>query len=78
MTFGSYNKKTEKKTPFDWLTRDESIVQNYINDDYCGFLFSAKGMNDLVMLNIWANSAEWYNTVKRICRFWLLQVPMIP
>ena len=65
MTFGSYNKKTEKKTPFDWLTRDESIVQNYINDEYCGFLFSAKGMNDLVMLNIWANSAEWYNTVKK-------------
>ena len=65
MTFGSYNKRTEKKTPFDWLTRDEAIVQNYINDEYCGFLFSAKGMNDLVMLNVWANSAEWYNTVEK-------------
>lgn len=65
MTFGSFNKKTDKKTSFDWLTRDSAIVQKYIDDDYCGFLFTVKGMNDLVNLNVWANSAECYNTVKK-------------
>ena len=58
ITFGSFNKKTDKKTSFDWLTRDSAIVQKYIDDDYCGFLFTVKGMNDLVNLNVWANSAE--------------------
>lgn len=65
ITFGSFNKKTDKKTSFDWLTRDSAIVQKYIDDDYCGFLFTVKGMNDLVNLNVWANSAECYNTVKK-------------
>ncbi len=65
ITFGSFNKKTDKKTSFDWLTRDSAIVQKYIDDDYCGFLFTVKGMNDLVNLNVWANSAECYNTVRK-------------
>ena len=65
ITFGSFNKKTDKKTSFDWLTRDSAIVQKYIDDYYCGFLFTVKGMNDLVNLNVWANSAECYNTVKK-------------
>lgn len=65
LTFGAYNNKFEKRTPFDWLTRDTAIVDKYIADDYCGFLFSAKGMNDLVKLNIAANTAEWYSKVPK-------------
>ena len=65
MTFGSYNKRFEGRTPFDWLTRDASIVDEYIADDYCGFLFSVQGMNDLVKLNINANSDEWYAKVPK-------------
>lgn len=65
MTFGSYGKRTEKRTNFDWLTRDEAIVDKYIADEYCGFLFSAQGMNDLVKLNIEANTDEWYNSVPK-------------
>ncbi|MDE6659735.1 MAG: lysophospholipase, partial [Eubacterium sp.] len=38
LTFGAYNKKFEGRTPFDWLTRDSKIVDQYIADDYCGFL----------------------------------------
>jgi alpha-beta hydrolase superfamily lysophospholipase len=29
-----------QKTPFDWLSRDEVEVQKYIDDPWCGFLFS--------------------------------------
>lgn len=65
MTFGAYNNKFEKRTAFDWLTRDTRIVDEYIDDPYCGFLFTVQGMNDLVKLNINANTKEWYNRVPK-------------
>lgn len=65
MTFGSYGDKFEHRTNFDWLTRDTKIVDEYIADKYCGFLFSAQGMNDLVKLNIGANTDEWYQNVPK-------------
>jgi alpha-beta hydrolase superfamily lysophospholipase len=65
MTFGAYGKKFENRTAFDWLTRDTAVVDKYIADEYCGFLFSAQGMNDLVKLNISANSDDWYAKVKK-------------
>lgn len=65
MAFGTYNKQFEGRTSFDWLTRDEAIVDKYISDEYCGFLFSAQGMNDLIKLNIAANSDEWYQSVPK-------------
>ena len=43
MTFGTYNKNFEGRTGFDWLTRDDKIVDRYISDDYCGFLFTIRG-----------------------------------
>ena len=44
LAFGNYNKKFDNvKTDFDWLTRDEAEVQKYIDDKYCGFLFTAAG-----------------------------------
>ena len=63
MSFSAYGKRTEGRTNFDWLTRDSEIVDKYIADDYCGFLFSAQGMHDLVKLNIEANTDEWYKGV---------------
>ncbi len=38
MSFGSYNKGYA--SPFQWLTRDQKIVDEYINDPYCGGVFS--------------------------------------
>lgn len=65
LTFGTYGDKFEKRTAFDWLTRDKNIVDEYIADKYCGFLFSAQGMNDLIHLNISANTADWYSRVPK-------------
>ncbi len=65
LTFGSYNKRCEGRTSFDWLTRDENIVDAYIEDKYCGFLFPTQGMNDLVKLNIAANSDQWYEKLPK-------------
>ncbi|MGG6312273.1 lysophospholipase [Paenibacillus macerans] len=42
LTFGSFNKSfLPARTPFDWLSRDEHEVDQYIRDPHCGFLCSA-------------------------------------
>ena len=65
MSFSSYGKGFEGRTSFDWLTRDSAIVDKYIADEYCGFLFSAMGMKDLVELNIASNTDDWYAKVPK-------------
>lgn len=51
MAFGSMYKRfvTKGSTPnhFEWLSANEENVQNYINDEACGFLFSAQSYHDL-------------------------------
>ncbi|MCM1114789.1 MAG: lysophospholipase [Clostridium sp.] len=78
MTFGSYGSRFEKRTNVDWLTRDTKIVDKYISDEYCGFLFSAQGMNDLVKLNIAANSGDWYANVPQDLKILLISGDMDP
>lgn len=39
LSFGSYgNRIKDKRTPLDWLSRDEEIVNKYINDKLCGYV----------------------------------------
>ena len=65
MAFGSYNKRFENRTYFDWLTRDEAIVDKYIEDPYCGFLFTVQGMYDLVVVNADSNADAFFNGVPK-------------
>lgn len=49
MSFGNYNKKIlNPKTPFDWLSIDEQNVKAYIDDELCGFDFTAQAYVDLL------------------------------
>ncbi|MEA2043108.1 MAG: alpha/beta hydrolase [Bacteroidota bacterium] len=49
IAFGDFNKKIKpKRTKQDWLSRDEKVVDDYINDPYCGTLFSAQFFNDML------------------------------
>ncbi|WP_435921929.1 lysophospholipase [Paenibacillus sp. DYY-L-2] len=42
LSFGTYNKGfLPMRTPFDWLSRDEREVDDYIADPFCGFVCSA-------------------------------------
>jgi alpha-beta hydrolase superfamily lysophospholipase len=42
LTFGAYNKTFQPaRTPFDWLSRDESEVDLYVENPYCGGVFTA-------------------------------------
>ena len=65
MAFGTYNKRFEGRTPFDWLTRDTEIVDRYIADPYCGYLFTVQGMEDLISANAASNVPSWYEAVPR-------------
>lgn len=49
MVFGSYNKKiANPRTPCDWLTRDEAIVDAYIEHPLCGFTASCGLLRDMM------------------------------
>lgn len=51
LAFGTYNNRiTNPKTPFDWLCRDEKIVDAYMKDELCGFTFTVNGFKTLFQL----------------------------
>lgn len=53
IAFGDFNKKYKpNRTKKDWLSRDEKIVDDYINDDYCMQIFSAQFFYDLANITI--------------------------
>lgn len=49
LMFGSYNKRVERvRTPNDWLTRDNRIVDAYNADPKCGFTATAGLYRDML------------------------------
>lgn len=51
LSFGNYNKKIpQEKTLMDWLSRDEKIVDAYMEDPLCGFTFTVNGFQTLMEL----------------------------
>ena len=64
LAFGAYNKRfNPQRTAFDWLTTDNDIVDKYIADPYCGFMFTTYGYRDLMNLIVVINRNEWYTAV---------------
>lgn len=49
MVFGGYNKRIENpRTPCDWLTRDEEIVDAYVEHPLCGFIPACGLLRDMM------------------------------
>lgn len=60
LAFGDFNRKyTDKKTIKDWLSRDEKIVKDYINDSYCMQIFSAQFFYDLTGVVLEINNEDY-------------------
>ncbi len=48
LSFGAYNAAFKpNRTEFDWLCRDDRIVDKYVADPLCGFVFTAAAFKDL-------------------------------
>lgn len=48
LAFGAYNKRIKPvRTEYDWLSRDDANVDAYMEDPYCGFMFTLNGYKTL-------------------------------
>lgn len=48
MAFGAYNKRFKPaRTPYDWLTKDEAIVNAYLKEPRCTFIFTLSAYKEL-------------------------------
>ena len=63
IAFGTYNKRFDGNTGFEWLSVNEDNVTKYVADPKCGFLFSAAGYRDLFCVLKDVSSAAWYASV---------------
>lgn len=73
LAFGTYNSKIKPaRTSFDWLTSDNDIVDKYIEDKYCGFLFTACGYRDLMEMIVEINRPEWFSAVRKDLPIYLI------
>jgi alpha-beta hydrolase superfamily lysophospholipase len=59
LSFGDFNKSFKpNRTKFDWLSKDHTAVDKYIEDPYCGSIFSAQFFKDMLKLIEQANSTS--------------------
>ncbi len=66
IAFGKYNNRIENpKTPADWITRDETIINKYTNDPYCTFGFTIGGYKDLITIQSIVNKKNWAGNVPK-------------
>ena len=63
LAFGSYNKKFDGNTGFEWLSVNKENIDKYLADKYCGFLFTAYGYRDMFRLLGSVSGADWYSAI---------------
>ncbi len=79
LAFGNYNSKYDpQRTSFDWLTRDESIVDSYMQDAGCMFLFTASGLRDLFTMVSLCNEKKWFRSLPKNLPVLLISGDMDP
>ncbi|MBQ3401476.1 MAG: lysophospholipase [Lachnospiraceae bacterium] len=66
MAFGSYNKRTENRTPVDWLSRETGNVDAYVEDPLCGFCFTSNGFVTLMTVLISVSGSDWAAKVPNV------------
>ncbi len=53
------------RTEFDWLSHDQAIVDEYIADPWCGYIFTASGFRDLFIWLKTVSSPAWASAVPK-------------
>lgn len=72
IAFGTYNKRFEGSTGFEWLSVNEDNVAKYVADPKCGFLFSAAGFRDLFSVLKDVSSDAWFTSVDQALPMYLI------
>lgn len=66
LLFGMSNARiADRRTEFDWVSRDEQVVADYCGDKKCNFIFTASAFRDLFMLLMYCTSRSWYGKVRK-------------
>ena len=78
IAFGAYNKKTEKRTPCDWASRDEKEVDKFIADPLCGYMYTVSGMQALFLTVREISKDSWYAAVPQNLPILLVSGTMDP
>lgn len=59
--FGRNNERIEpSRTPYDWISRDESVVDKYAADPLCTFIFTVNGFLNLASVLWFVSNEKWY------------------
>lgn len=66
LAFGDFNKKFEKRTEKDWLSRDNEVVDKYIADPFCMQVFTSQFFNDLTIGVLKVNDKKNYSKMKDV------------
>lgn len=78
MAFGAYNNKMPKDTPCDWVSRDPVEVQKFMDDEYCGYMYTVSGLKALFMTVKEVSSKEWYEKMPKSMPIFLVSGSMDP
>ncbi len=58
--FGAYNERIpDRRTDYDWLSHDEKVVDDFLSDEKCDFIFTCSAFVDLTMLLNRVSSKKW-------------------
>ncbi len=63
IAFGTYNRKTKKRTDYDWGSRDEAEIDKYMADELCGYKYTVSGLKALFTTLKQVSSRRWYNSI---------------
>ena len=72
IAFGSYNKRFDGNTGFEWLSANEDNVAKYVADPKCGFLFSVAGYRDLFSVLKDVSADAWFTAVPKALPMYLI------
>ncbi len=62
---GFLKKVEHPKTVFDWLTRDSDIVDQYLEDPYCGYRFTTAALLDLMIWTDRVSQKSWPMSINK-------------
>lgn len=78
IAFGSYNKRFDGDTKYEWLTKDRDIIEKYAQDKFCTFHFTVSAMHDLITLIKICNGKKCFNDTKNDLPILLIAGDMDP